>query len=112
MKPRRDSRQLSWVSVTKSRVEADCSVWGSRRDNPTEGKATEGAVLKGVDLWAQDQTHDWWVQCGDQTLGGRQHSQSPGSFLAPLYRRALVKLSRILEASAQGSGMLHMWGLI
>ena len=93
-------------------MEADCSVRGSRRDNPTEGTAAEGAALKGVDLWAQDQTHDWGAQCGDQTLGGRWHSQSPGSFLAPLYRRTLVKLSRILEVTAQGSGVLHMWGLI
>ena len=77
-----------------------------------EGTAAEGAALKGVDLWAQDQTHDWGAQCGDQTLGGRWHSQSPGSFLAPLYRRTLVKMSRILEVTAQGSGVLHMWGLI
>ena len=100
------------MSVTKSRVEADCWVRGSRRDDPMEGKATEGAALEGVDLWAQDQTVTGGRSVGTRLWWGGWHSQGPGSFLAPLYRRALVKLSRILEASAQGSGVLHMWGLI
>ena len=71
----------------------------------------EGAALKAVDLRAQTRPVTGGTVQGSDS-GGRWLAQSPGSFSAPLNRRALVKLSKILEASAQGSEVLHTWGLV